>query len=81
MVIFLICMILLGFELSSFITIKSIQIGLRWQIQTRQEQKPTISNPIANIKQTVEEKKAENSEAEQQNLIKDWIFGAEDKKR
>lgn len=82
MVIFLICMILLGFALGSFITIKSIQIGLRWQIQAKQEQKPTVSNPITDIKQAVENKKVVKDIIEQQNVVKEWLYGEqEDKKR
>ena len=55
-----------------FFVLKAVQLGLRWQIETKNEQKPTmeLKNPIEPIIQSKQEK-------EQINLLHEWINGEE----
>ncbi|MFC8561403.1 hypothetical protein [Peribacillus frigoritolerans] len=48
---------------TGFLTFKAVQLGLRWQIETKQEQIPTMEtpklpNPIAPIMEARQEKEA-----------------------
>jgi hypothetical protein len=58
-----------------FLTLKSVQLGLRWQIETKQEQQPTmeapIQNPIAPIMEAKQEKETES-------IFNEWVHGAEE---
>ena len=54
--------------------LKSVQLGLRWQMQMKHEEKPTmeIQNPINEVVNTVKEKQAEK---EQANILNEWLNG------
>jgi hypothetical protein len=59
---------------TGFITFKAVQLGLRWQIETKQEQAPTletlkIPNPIAPIIERKQEK-------EQASILDEWVNGS-----
>lgn len=62
--------------LTVFLSLKCIQLGLRWQVEVRQERPPTmeIKNPIEAIQQVKQEK----SEKEAENTFSEWLFGAKE---
>lgn len=47
MVILAICIPLTAF-VTGYFTLKAVQMGLRWQIEVKQEQKPTMEPMVAN---------------------------------
>lgn len=60
--------------ITGFLVFKSVQLGLRWQIETKQEAKPTLNNPV---KEHIQEKKIEKEQQEIKNNINAWIYGDE----
>jgi hypothetical protein len=63
---------------TGFLTFKSVQLGLRWQIETKQEQQPTLNTPIQPIIEKVEQKQAEKQEKEANSIFNEWVNGAEE---
>jgi len=58
---------------TGFLTFKAVQLGLRWQIETKQEQMPTmetpkIPNPFAGVTEARQEK-------EQASIFNEWMNG------
>jgi predicted PurR-regulated permease PerM len=78
-IIFALCIPLTAFVVG-FLVLKSVQLGLRWQIQTNKEQQPTleIKNPIQPI---IEAKQTERQEQQFQNILDEYLNGADDKGR
>jgi hypothetical protein len=69
MIYLLIALIPVAFILGAFITIKAIQIGLRWQMQAEKKEQPTISSPLQPIADILNEKKVENLSAD---ILSEW---------
>jgi hypothetical protein len=61
-----------------FLVLKSVQLGLRWQMETKQEQQPTLKTPIHPIIEKVEQKQAEKQEKEVNSIFNEWVNGAEE---
>jgi hypothetical protein len=57
---------------TGFLVFKSVQLGLRWQMEVKQEQLPTLETPIKNPIQPILESKAEK---EQANVFNEWLNG------
>lgn len=59
---------------TGFFVLKAVQLGLRWQIQIKHEEKPSmeVQNPINTVVNTVKEKQ---SEKEQANILNEWLNG------
>jgi hypothetical protein len=57
-----------------FLVLKSVQLGLRWQIQTSKQEQPTleIQNPMQPI---IEARQQEKQEKEQANILYEWLNG------
>lgn len=55
-----------------FLVLKSVQLGLRWQVEVRQERTPTLDkvNPLEPFQQAKEEKEAKS-------LLNEWVHGEE----
>jgi hypothetical protein len=68
----------LAFIAGGFVAFKGVQLGLKWQIQTTKQETPTleIKNPIQPI---VEQKQAFKQGKEMQNILDEWVNGAEEK--
>jgi hypothetical protein len=60
-----------------FLTLKSVQLGLRWQIQTTQHKPPElkIPNPIAPIIEAKQTKEVQQQEKDMQTLMDEWMNG------
>ncbi|MET3699522.1 hypothetical protein SAMN05877753_111160 [Bacillus oleivorans] len=63
-----------AFVSGGYVALKSVQLGLRWQIQTSKQEEPTleIKNPIEPIIQTKNEEKVFQ---EQQLILDEWVNG------
>ena len=64
--------LLLAFMAGFFFAIKSVQLGLRWQIQTEQKQEPVLSNPITEV---IENKQVEDANKATAQLMDEWLNG------
>lgn len=63
-----------------FLTLKAVQLGLRWQIETKQEQPPTMEvNPIAPIIEAKQEKEFIKQEKESSSIFNEWLNGADER--
>lgn len=63
-----------------FFVLKSVQLGLRWQIQTTHQKPPElhIPNPIQPIVEAKQEKQAVKEEKEFQSLLDEWVNGPQE---
>ncbi|MGF6951874.1 hypothetical protein QF028_004379 [Neobacillus sp. B4I6] len=64
-----------------FLTLKAVQLGLKWQIQTSKQEAPTleIPNPIQPIIDAKQEKQAAAQQGKElQNILDEWVNGAEE---
>jgi hypothetical protein len=63
-----------------FLTLKSVQLGLRWQIQTTQNKPPelNIPNPIQPMIEAKQEKVTAQQGKQLQNILDEWVNGAEE---
>lgn len=61
---------------TGFFVLKAVQLGLRWQMEIKKEEKPTmeVKNPIQPIIQQRQEK-------EQTNILNEWFHGEQQEKR
>ncbi len=73
-IILVLCIPLTAFVVG-FLVLKSVQLGLRWQMQTAKQEQPTleVKNPIQPI---IEQKQTEKQEQEQANILAEWLNGA-----
>jgi Na+/H+-dicarboxylate symporter len=55
-----------------FLVLKSVQVGLRWQIQTAQKQEPELKSPIQPIVEAVQENKAEAFNKQREQFLKEY---------
>jgi hypothetical protein len=67
---------LLGAFLAGFlVAIKSVQLGLKWQIQTSEKKEPELKGPIQPIVEAVQQKRNVNANNNAQELVKEWLYG------
>jgi hypothetical protein len=64
--------------ITGFLVFKSVQLGLRWQIETKQELQPTLNSPIQPIIEKVEQKQAEKQENETASIFNEWVHGPQE---
>lgn len=55
-----------------FLTLKSVQLGLKWQVQTANKQEPELKTPIVSA---VQEHRAAANVEQNNELMKEWMFG------
>lgn len=72
MVIALIICIPVAILLTGIIVLKSVQLGLRWQLQVAEKQEPIMHNPIAEAAQA---KKDEKAREEAKTFIEEVLYG------
>jgi len=72
MVIALIICIPVAILLTGIIVLKSVQLGLRWNMQVAEKQEPIMHNPIV---EAVQAKKDEKSRDEAKSYIEEVLYG------
>ncbi len=65
----------LAFISGGFVAYKGVQLGLRWQVETKQAHPPTLNSPIKPISEKIEQKQAEKQEKEQVSILQEWLNG------
>lgn len=67
---------LLGAFLAGFlVALKSVQVGLRWQIQTADKKEPELKSPIQPIVEAVQQKQAEKANNSATQIVNEWLYG------
>jgi hypothetical protein len=61
-----------------YFTLKAVQLGLRWQIETKQEQLPTMDQPVMNPFEPSEPKKPVVMD---DNILHEWLNGPKPESR
>lgn len=63
-----------------FLVLKSVHIGLKWQFETRQGDKPTLDvNPIKPVIEAVTEHRQAEAIKEQQSIFDEWVNGPKER--
>jgi hypothetical protein len=70
----------IAFLSGGLVAIKSVQLGLRWQIQTAKQEAPTleVKNPIQPIVEAKQEKEQIKAIEEQTNILYEWVNGPQE---
>jgi hypothetical protein len=55
-----------------FLVLKSVQLGLKWQLQTAQKQEPELKSPMQPIVEAVQGKKAEELNKHREQFLKEY---------
>lgn len=68
--------------LMGFFVLKSVQIGLRWQMDIKQDRPPTLENPLQPIITPIVEARQEKAQQKatemQQTVYDEWVNGAKE---
>ena len=75
MVIALIICIPVAILITGIITIKSVDLGLRWHLQVTEKQEPELKSPISPIIEAVQQKKDEKAKDEAKTFIEEVLDG------
>jgi hypothetical protein len=68
----------LAFIAGVFCCLKSVQLGLKWQIQTSDKQTPTLEIPNP-IKEHTQAKQAEKQVQFTNDIMDEWLNGAKER--
>lgn len=55
-----------------FLVLKSVQLGLKWQIQTAEKKEPELHSPIDKVVEAVQTKKAEEKAQYSIEQMREW---------
>jgi hypothetical protein len=67
---------LLGAFLAGFlVAIKSVQLGLKWQIQTAEKKEPELHGPVEKVVEAVQQKQTAQANNLQKEIINEWLYG------
>jgi hypothetical protein len=61
-----------------YFTLKGVQLGLRWRIQTEQNQLPTMDKPVMNPFES-KPKHPQNGDLLDENILQEWLNGPKPK--
>lgn len=68
----LVISLLLAFVTGFYCAVKSIHLGLKWQIQTAEKKEPELKTPIKTITDALEKTKIEAQNKERAEFIKEY---------
>lgn len=74
MVVFYSFLSLVTIALTAYIVLKSVQLGLQWQIEAKKEHLPTMPKIVT---EKLEERKQVKQTEEQMNILNEWFNGGE----
>jgi hypothetical protein len=58
-----------------FLVLKSVQLGLKWQIQTAQKQEPELKSPMSPIVEVIQQNKANKINNYSTEQVEEWMYG------
>lgn len=68
--------IIAAFISGFFVAIKSVQLGLKWQMQTANKQEPKLHNPIDTVVNAVQQKQTDKVNKYTEEQVNEWMYGA-----
>lgn len=79
MVTFLCVFSLVNAIVTGLFVLKSVQLGLRWQVEVRSEQPPSMETPapVQVVKEYVEKRQEQRETQDQTAILNEWLNGAE----
>ncbi|MFC5775153.1 hypothetical protein [Ectobacillus antri] len=60
---------------TGYFTLKAVQLGLRWQIEVRSEQPPSMETPVTQVQRVVQERQEFKDTQEQIAVMNEWLNG------
>lgn len=65
-----------------FFTLKGVQLGLRWQVEMKEEKQPSfdVPNPVAPIVEMKQNRDIRQQEKEIDSVFHEWVNGAEERR-
>lgn len=70
--IILIIGLLLAFVTGFFSAIKAVNLGLKWQMQTKEGKEPELRSPISQVVEAVHDKKTEEINKQREQFLKEY---------
>lgn len=67
--------VLLAFIAGFFCALKAVQVGLKWQIQTKEGREPELKSPIAPIVEAKQQSKVDGINQYRSEQMQEWLFG------
>ena len=67
----------LAFIAGAFCTLKSVQLGLKWQMQTSEGKSPELAIPNP-IKEHIQVKRAAAAAQQTTSVLTEWLHGAKE---
>jgi hypothetical protein len=64
--------LLVSFLAGFLVAIKSVQLGLRWNMQTAEKREPELHSPIDKVVEAVQESKAEEKARYSIEQMREW---------
>jgi hypothetical protein len=64
--------LLVSFLAGFLVAIKSVQLGLKWQIQTAKQEQPELHSPIDKVVEAVQQSKAEEKAQYSIEQMREW---------
>jgi Mg2+/Co2+ transporter CorB len=61
-----------------FLILKAVQLGLKWNVQMKQDKEPELRTVVDDIKDHAQEKKAEKQAEITQSIFDEWTNGAKE---
>lgn len=77
LIILAICIPLTG-VITGYFTLKAVQMGLRWQVEIKKEQKPTMEKQDINPFERQAPAPQQSNEIDANNILYEWINGAKE---
>lgn len=79
MVIALIVCIPITAMVVGFLVLKSVQLGLKWQIQTANKKEPELKGPLQPIVEAVQSNNAAKVNQYNTDIMQEWMYGEQKK--
>jgi hypothetical protein len=67
--------LLVSFLAGFLVAIKSVQLGLKWQIQTAEKKEPELKGPVEKVVEAVQQKQTIQANNLQKEVINEWLYG------
>lgn len=72
---------LIAFLTGFFVAIKSVHLGLKWNVQTKENKEPELKSVFAPVVEAVQTHKQEQQIAYTQEQFNEWINGGDNGNR
>lgn len=71
---------MLAFMAGFFVALKSLQIGLKWQMDIKKDKAPVLNNPVAEVIKSMQPKEPIKQMKLEPDVMDEWINGAKEER-